>query len=78
MVSRRGGRPPIDPAGDSARKVSGVWLAPHDQARLDHVIARVRAYRGGTPASARRAVLLAGIDATAASLDAVEALARKD
>ena len=72
-----GGRPPLDPDGSESRRIPGVFLGGPDADLLDALTARVVARNGVTVAHARRMILLAGVRAVTASLDASDDLHRE-
>lgn len=77
MPSPRRGRPPIDPGGTDAERLPGICLPPAVRERADQVTDRYVAWNGGTRASARRAIFLAGVDAVEAALRSREELHRE-
>jgi len=66
-----GGHPTL--SGDDRHAVkAGVWLPPGDMEALTSVITRVVDSRGGTRSAAHRTILMAGVRAVTALLDAAD------
>ena len=72
----RGGRPTL--SGDERPAVkAGVWLPPADMEALNGTITRMVGSHGGTRSEAHRTILMAGVHATSAALDAADEQAQE-